>query len=500
MMIYRRYKELNLDTAILGLGCSENNSNYFCTPKDANIIGWTGVDGIHFCFIHSFGEMVFTVSPMSTFGNYVHPVARDFTDFLRLLLACGDVSALEQVHRWNEAQFDTFLQDNPPTAEQRAVLDAIQEKLSLTPMDQPFAYIKDLQGKFDYSGIEYTKDCSEWMPAKPKIPEWKVWFGSFWDYHDQIEAGREISLNRQFVWYDEVWYIPAIYICSEGLVVDFCVQIPAEDIRSFMDKWNLSIENDGTGFTDEQQIQIDEENPLVININPEVILNGTVLSASHGCWVSWNPCFPEGNSPEAKSVVQHYSLGPAYGWAIQRAAFSWVNKHKTQVTTLSVTLTQEPVAMPGPHFRVSAPGEHIALAHPITGAQHTLTVVEYERQEMSHKYFANQNQEFPIHYIIMGYTLSPDLPDSVFTVTDCLHSDQPRQKNTNPNEALETGGIFCDGIIGGADGPTAIFIGTSNQGKLHTACSALHFEPADDVEWRTLFHEKTRENITLKLM
>ena len=53
--------------------------------------------------------MVFSVSPMNTSPDYVHPVAENFTDFLRLILACGDVAAVEQAWMWNEAQFEAFL-------------------------------------------------------------------------------------------------------------------------------------------------------------------------------------------------------------------------------------------------------------------------------------------------------------------------------------------------------------------------------------------------------
>ena len=40
---------------------------------------------------------------MNTSPDYVHPVAENFTDFLRLILACGDVAAVEQAWMWNEA-------------------------------------------------------------------------------------------------------------------------------------------------------------------------------------------------------------------------------------------------------------------------------------------------------------------------------------------------------------------------------------------------------------
>ncbi|MCI7261801.1 MAG: sodium ion-translocating decarboxylase subunit beta, partial [Clostridiaceae bacterium] len=58
----------------------------------------------------------------------------------------------------------------------------------------------------------------------------------------------------------------------------------------------------------------------------------------------------------------------------------------------------------------------------------------------------------------------------------------------------------CIGMIGGADGLTAILFGESSQGKLSTACSALHFEPIQhDIEWRITFHEKRYVDFTLTL-
>ena len=44
-----------------------------------------------------FGGMVFSVSPMNSALDFVHPLANDFEDFLRLLLACSDSAALEPV-------------------------------------------------------------------------------------------------------------------------------------------------------------------------------------------------------------------------------------------------------------------------------------------------------------------------------------------------------------------------------------------------------------------
>ena len=56
-------------------------------------------------------------------------------------------------------------------------------------------------------------------------------------------------------------------------------------------------------------------------------------------------------------------------------------------------------------------------------------------------------------------------------------------------------------IIGGADGPTVIMPGEKSQGRLHAACSALHFEPVrDDVEWCTMFSIKNFDETTINLI
>ena len=56
------------------------------------------------------------------------------------------------------------------------------------------------------------------------------------------------------------------------------------------------------------------------------------------------------------------------------------------------------------------------------------------------------------------------------------------------------------GIIGGADGPTAIVVGEAAQGKLHTACSSLHFEIVDHIDWRVGFRETPWEAGTFALI
>lgn len=176
---FQKFLKKNIDLSPLGIEHGTENCAYFCTPKEASIIGWTGVDGIHYCFIRGFGEMVFAVSPESTPGNYVHPVATSFADFLRLLLTCGGEAALEQTYAWEQEQFDAFLLENHITEEKQKALDAIQEKMKLAPIDAPYTYIRKIQAAFDYSKIRYTEDFYDLdmnPNADPEFPEWKVYF------------------------------------------------------------------------------------------------------------------------------------------------------------------------------------------------------------------------------------------------------------------------------------------------------------------------------------
>lgn len=158
MDVYARFLALSIDLTPVGFLVDNDPLPYFCTPKDAVILGRVGVDGIHFCTVPDFGEMVFAVSPMNDIPDLVRPVAKDFTDFLRLLLACGDTAAIEQAWMWSAEQFAAFVADNPPTADGRAVLDTLAEKMQLTPMEDPFAYIRGLQATFDTDQIPYTEE------------------------------------------------------------------------------------------------------------------------------------------------------------------------------------------------------------------------------------------------------------------------------------------------------------------------------------------------------
>lgn len=158
--LYTKYQELNIDTSWIGLA-REKEQRYFCTPIGAKVIGWD--NGIHYCFIHGFGEMVFVVNPDTCCEYYVYPLAKDFTDFLRLLLATKNTNTIQQIILWDKQQYTDFinLPEEVEYASKKEVmdlLDTIHIELGITAMEHPFEYVKKIQKDFDYNQIVFSDE------------------------------------------------------------------------------------------------------------------------------------------------------------------------------------------------------------------------------------------------------------------------------------------------------------------------------------------------------
>ena len=500
-LTYKAFLKKGIDLAPLGWQTQGEFIPYFCTPKGARVLGWAGVDGIHYCTIRGFGELIFAVSPMNA-GDYVHPIARNFEDLLRLLLSCADMAALEQCYAWDEEQYKAFLMDCPAAPEQQAVLEAIRTKTNLEPMEDAFHYVKQLQTEFDLSAIPYTEDYydEDMNPAAPKeAPQWEVTFGgNFWGHPKGQRPGKEISVKAQFDWAGRHWIVPSIYSCSKGLVADFCMQVEPAEILAFMDKWHLNADADEEQFSQEQRMQLELDNPMTLDFQPVLRLNGKSLNFSHGCGASYIPCLPGGSAADrdAQRILEHYQLDTSFGWVIHRFSYPWTTRKKPEIKQLSATMVQQEIFIPGPHFQVEKPGDSFSFLYPEGGTEYTLTIQEYEPQILDTRRM-QQDMEYPTHYYAMSYTVTPEFSGGEMNVVDCSDGDRPRQKPQPSNgyepTALQDAAVI--GIIGGADGPTAIAYGQSAaQGKLRAACSSLHFDPIEGVEWRLVFREKQYED------
>ena len=499
--LYEKYKKLNIDYASIGLEMSEEESTYFCTPKGAKIIGWLGSDGVHFCFVKGFGETVFAVTPMSPWNDdHVNPVANSFEDFLKLLLACGDTSVIEQAHFLSKKQFKKLLSENRRYNYYEEILCVIEKELKIQPMPEPYEYIRAIQKNFDYSKIKYSMEYCLWAPPREDYSDWKVYFGEYFYSKNRSRPGEEIAIGKSFEW-GEKWCVPAVYICAKGIVADICVRIEKEKIQSFIKKWNLSSESCGESYSEEERQIMENEHPLNIAENTEMVVNGKRLIKESGCTAVWNPCLPEdcANDRCAQAVLEHYGCDAESGWVFIRGSFPWATVRKPQIKTVSIVLDGKKISIPAGRPNLQKTGDKDRIIHPITGSEYELTAIELTDDEMNINNpveICGEEQEFPTCYKRMLYIVSPQ-PEDELVISDTQRSDLPRTRKKALYLPQATNCAIA--IIGGADGPTAI-TGGVEKGSVQAACSAMHFEKVETVDWKAAFRVKLRQKICVELI
>ena len=367
------YLRSKLDLSHIGLQRGEKKSYYFCTPVLSKVIGWAGVDGIHFCVSKNFGEIVFAVSPMNTPGNFVHPVARNFEDFLRLILACHDTSAIEQCWFMDREVFDSFLEANPPTDEAQKCLNEIQKKYKLMPMEDPFQYMHKLQEEFDYDSIVYPPEYYELVEEHEErpAPKWKVtWDGDFFDENPETVGAEPISVDTWFRWAGIDWYVPEVYPFDQGVILYLLGKVDPMLVPEY---------NYEDLISPEAHERLMAENPLNIHTRPELSVNDLMLRQAGGMGVTW---MPQGHGDlESKWVLQHYEQNMDFAWQINRIKFFWPACGKMDIQKMSLTMKQHPVSISGSHFKTPDAGNCVVLTHPQTDKEYILHIDEMKQEK-----------------------------------------------------------------------------------------------------------------------
>lgn len=157
--LFERYRELDIATERIHLEKRTDDPDYYCYPVNAKAIGFEGC--IMYCFIDGYDEMVFASNP-ENYGDdgQVYPLARNFEDFLRLVVACGSANPVEQIIHMTREGFENHLHTewkyDFDIKEREAVLDTIRKELGITPMEDPYTYVKEVQKDFDDSKIIYS--------------------------------------------------------------------------------------------------------------------------------------------------------------------------------------------------------------------------------------------------------------------------------------------------------------------------------------------------------
>ena len=155
---FEKFIDLQLHTNLLSLESTENIYPYWCYPLNSKPIGLEG--SILYCFIEGYDEMVFASNPETCVDTNVYPLAKNFTDFLRLIFACGSANPVEQIGWMSKEKFDEHVANEKQlqTEEHVKVLNVISKEFNILPMEDPFGYVKELQKDFDGSLIEYSDE------------------------------------------------------------------------------------------------------------------------------------------------------------------------------------------------------------------------------------------------------------------------------------------------------------------------------------------------------
>lgn len=509
MSYYQTFQAKNIDLSPLGVNPGEEYP-YFCTPVGAKIIGWAGVDGIHYIFIRGFGDMVFSVSPMNGYGDYVHPISRSFKDFLALLAALGDASVLDQACHLAKDDFDKLAQEAQPREDSAiAAVDALKSQCRLPIIDDPYQYIKALQAEFDYSKFIFTKDYYDLDMNPESIADqpWQVYFDNgFYGSKKRCKPCREIPVGISFEFMGTYHLVPAVYIGSKGLIVDICIRAEKTAIQAFIEKYNTSA-NSGE-INRFQERELEQLNPLDIRENLSLTFNSQELRSTGGYSLVFNPCISEEERQDvyAEAAVRHYDLDQNSGWCIWRHEFVWTNRKPSQKSldsgfSLSLRLTSLPRTFTAGELNFN--DGTATVTNPIDGVEHTVTVCNSVRESYDIRF--GDGFDHPNFATKLTYTVSPDLPDGVFRICDPEPSDPSRPAAGSEREKYlylpKARNSAVLGIIGGADGPTAVFISqTAKEPERHITMSSLSFDENKSVRWLAVFTDDRIQTAEITLL
>lgn len=312
----------------------------------------------------------------------------------------------------------------------------------------------------------------------------------------------EIKVEKTFLWGDERWHIPSVYVCDEGIVIDFCVERPPQLFKEYVNKWDL-LHSRRDDFTREQLMQIENENPDNIGFDTEIRVNGEELCYRQDFGIYYVPqdCMPNyfGNDKAAKSAIEHYNLDPSMGWVIRRLVLGWEGSDSA-IETLTIKMKRRTVELPGIHFPTPENGGSVVFNHPVTGTEHKLTVQECVCRKLE-GHCDDEDIEYPIFYTDLLYTLDPDLPENSFRIQDYNDGDDPRTKKAGREKSQPAAMGYAAVVmltpdndepeIVNADGSTA---------RIHTSFSHFYFEPKDNIEWYMIFNHKIMDDIDIRVI
>jgi hypothetical protein len=173
MNIIDQFFELKIDLSSIGLLRAQDREGYFCTPVEALILAWSGVDGIHYCIIPKDEESielspVYVIDPSDS-SSFVRIVARNFRDFLSIVITTKDASVLccsyqseEDLNNHIGTINNDIANDNTYKHEVEETISYLKKTFNITEIQDIYNYMEEtlsnpkFHAKYTFSEEYYT--------------------------------------------------------------------------------------------------------------------------------------------------------------------------------------------------------------------------------------------------------------------------------------------------------------------------------------------------------
>lgn len=448
MTIYETFRNSSLDLSALGLQDGPSVSQ-----SSTRVLGWLTDSAVHFCQLPEQGNTVFAADPTALPAEQLLPVAEDIPNFIGLLIRCKDAALIAGAYQWSRFRFQELVDAMTPGVKARSVIRALENIYHPPIIHDPGAMMAGLRKEFcDASGAK----------------DWAVDFDA--DFAAPCtKAGKELALGRSISQGDRTWYVPSVYLCENGIVVDTFLEVSPESLKDFRGSWGSRCE-ESLSLADKLQRNLDD--PLTAEITGILTVNDKPLRCKTSFTAVWNPLCD--NTAQVRSILNHYRLDPDLGYLFKRYCFTRKGKYP-QIRTMELTLEAMPVMVPDGTFTVQKTGMRFYFTHPSTGLEHSFTALSLSSEALNPNFLTNH----PCFYTRLNYALEPSISPENFRIVD-----------RDPSDLWE----------GYQDDPAAVIYADRKPDPGRYALSSLHYEPQETVHWQMIFRRKIHKDLQLKLL
>ncbi|WP_156989989.1 hypothetical protein [Caproicibacter fermentans] len=282
------------------------------------------------------------------------------------------------------------------------------------------------------------------------------------------KPGKPISVDWSFS-YDGLQYrIPRVYRFREGIVFDAVAVLNRAAARAFYDRYRDK--EAGMSLEDIEFARATSPLPEILPLKEFYVNGRKVGSGWRGQGRPYFPWDPHDGGELLPLIEENEFLKDAcFAWTRCRVPFPAFYMLKTLKIRLHETCKALPV---GVCFSLpvgkEAAGREIEFVHPVTGNAHRLIVESLEGTDLNlvfHSMTSSRHRYCPL----LRYVIDPPLPE-----TDKL---EVRQEGSQM--CSSAGGAI--GVIGGADGPTAVFFGDPLFGPRGLPVRQVFLSPAESI-------------------